>query len=119
MSFTIRKRFSFSASHQLLGLPDGHQCGRLHGHNYVVYLELAAETLDDYGFVVDFGDLKPFGELINETLDHRHLNDVLRVQPTAEYLAAYLHDEAERLFGSVVTAVAVEETPTSWAEYRA
>ena len=44
--FRIRKEFHFSASHRLEHLPPDHQCARLHGHNYVVVVELAAETLN-------------------------------------------------------------------------
>lgn len=38
--FRITKEFHFSASHQLTGLPEDHQCARLHGHNYIVEVEL-------------------------------------------------------------------------------
>lgn len=38
--FRIRKEFHFSASHQLTHLPPDHQCARLHGHNYIVVVEL-------------------------------------------------------------------------------
>ena len=34
--YTIAKRFAFSASHIIGGLPDKHPCSRLHGHNYEV-----------------------------------------------------------------------------------
>ncbi|MFI6697695.1 6-pyruvoyl trahydropterin synthase family protein [Streptomyces sp. NPDC050509] len=55
MTCHISKEFHFSASHQLDGLPEDHPCGRLHGHNYVVALELSAPTdgLDTTGFVRD------------------------------------------------------------------
>jgi 6-pyruvoyltetrahydropterin/6-carboxytetrahydropterin synthase len=117
MSYTIRKRFRFSASHQLDGLPEGHQCGRLHGHNYGVWLELARGELQDDGMLVDFGELATFSDFIDSALDHRHLNDVLPLQPTAENLAAYLYAVASAMWPEV-EAVAVEETETCWAEYR-
>lgn len=116
MTYTIRKRFTFSASHQLTGLPAGHQCARLHGHNYVVVLELSSHTLDATGFVRDFGELEPFKRFLADTLDHRHLNDVLEVQPTAENLARYLYDIAATWWDNV-TAVSVAETDTTIAEY--
>lgn len=65
--YRISKRFGFSASHIIEGLPEGHQCGRLHGHNYEVELILQAETLNSVGFVVDYGDLKSFKTFIDET----------------------------------------------------
>jgi 6-pyruvoyltetrahydropterin/6-carboxytetrahydropterin synthase len=121
--FTIRKTFEFSASHVLAGLPEGHQCGRLHGHNYVVELELQASVLDGTGFVLDYGELAPFKRWVDEHLDHRHLNDVFEVNPTAEAMAEFLHGLAIGVLpiegtGIRVSAVAVRETPKTWAEYR-
>ena len=56
--YRITKEFHFSASHQLSHLPDNHQCARLHGHNYIVIVELASKTLNAEGFVRDYGELK-------------------------------------------------------------
>lgn len=117
MTYRISKSFDFSASHQLGGLPDGHQCGRLHGHNYRVELELASATLVPPGFVVDYGDLAPFKAYLDTELDHRHLNDVLGNEPTAEHLAEHLYNRAQR-WGWPVSAVRVYETPKTCAEYR-
>lgn len=117
MTYTIGKAFTFAASHQLDGLSEGHQCGRLHGHNYTVSVELAADELDDTGMVEDFGDLAPFKAWLDSTLDHRHLNDVLDANPTAENLARYLYGMADHLLRNA-TAVTVWETPTCWATYR-
>jgi 6-pyruvoyltetrahydropterin/6-carboxytetrahydropterin synthase len=115
--YTISKRFTFSASHIIDGLPEGHQCSRLHGHNYVVELVLAAEQLDAVGFVVDYGELKPLKQIIDSELDHRHLNDVLPGATTAEAIARFLFDRARALWPQTV-AVRVSETPATWAEYR-
>lgn len=118
-TFTITKDFAFSASHVLGGLPEGHQCGRLHGHNYSVELELTSPELDAPGFVVDYGDLAVFKAVIDGRLDHRHLNDVLDVNPTAEHLACWLYGEALRVLpAGTVAAVRVMETPKTGAEYR-
>jgi 6-pyruvoyltetrahydropterin/6-carboxytetrahydropterin synthase len=120
--FAISKRFEFSASHVLAGLPDGHQCGRLHGHNYGVEIEVAAARLDSRGFVVDYGELASVKEWIDATLDHRHLNDVMADNPTAEHLARWLFNQADALLdlpaGTSVAAVRVMETPKTVAEYR-
>jgi len=120
--FTISKRFGFAASHVLTDLPDGHPCARLHGHNYRVELVLAAEHLDDTGFVVEYGRLEPFRHFLNECLDHRHLNDLLATQPSAEQLAGWLHAWcAANLEADLVrhlVAVLVSETDATWAEYR-
>lgn len=116
--FTIRKSFQFSASHQLHQVAAGHPCARLHGHNYEVTLELQSETLDDKGFVTDYLELAPFKAYIDETLDHRHLNEVLGDDcVTAEQLAKHLFDWAKARW-QPVSAVVVNETPKTFAEYR-
>jgi len=115
--YTIRKRFTFSAAHWLEGLPKGHQCARLHGHNYVVTIELAANGVNSVGMVRDYGDLAKMRDYLDSELDHRSLNDVLKFNPTAEQLAGYLYSLA-RLWFPETQAVAVEETPNVWAECR-
>lgn len=118
MMYTISKRFEFSASHQLDHLPAGHQCARLHGHNYRVDVVIQSPALDDRGFCqVDYGELAPFKAWLDETVEHRHLNDVMPTRPTAENLARWLYGEARKVSPFVVAA-RVSETPKTWAEYR-
>ena len=71
--YEISKDFTFAASHRLDGLPPGHKCARLHGHNYTVTVLARALTLDGAGMVLDYAALDPVGEWIAATLDHRHL----------------------------------------------
>lgn len=116
--FTIRKSFHFSASHQLLQVADDHPCRRLHGHNYEVIVELQAETLNEQGFVKDYLELGEFKRYIDDELDHRHLNEVLGDDcVTAERLAKHLYDWCAARWDEV-SAVAVNETPKTFAEYR-
>jgi 6-pyruvoyltetrahydropterin/6-carboxytetrahydropterin synthase len=117
--YTISKKFVFSASHQLDHLPEGHQCARLHGHNYEVELILRAGDVDERGFVIDYGDLKPLGDYINNSLDHRHLNEVLLCHTTAENIAKHLYGIAWQHWHGVSITVRVSETPKTWAEYTA
>ncbi len=115
--YTITKQFSFSASHVLNHLPDGHPCARLHGHNYAVELVLEGLELNESGFVRDYRDLAPFKTFVDEKLDHRHLNDVVDGPTSAENLARFLYEFAHGLWPEVA-AVRVSETPKTWAEYR-
>ena len=118
--FTITKEFHFSASHVLDLLPASHPCARLHGHNYVVVLELSAQDDDrtENGFVRDYRDLGAFKSWMDTTLDHRHLNEALgSTPPSAENLAKWIYDTwCEDL--PELTAVSVSETPKTWAVYR-
>jgi 6-pyruvoyltetrahydropterin/6-carboxytetrahydropterin synthase len=125
MIATITKDFAFSASHQLLYLPDEHQCARLHGHNYLVRVEIEG-SVGRVGFVFDYGDLREFGQYIDGTLDHRHLNDVLCDNPTAEHLARHLAVILRKVIRNInqqyqhplSIAVSISETPKTWATYR-
>ncbi len=123
MAHRIAKQFAFDAAHQLPDLPDGHKCGRLHGHTYTVEVVLSASTLFRPGFVVDFGELAPLKTYIDTTLDHRNLNDALPdVVPTSERLAEHLYWWCQAHLplpdGAYLEAVRVSETPATWAEYR-
>lgn len=115
----ITKEFHFSASHVLDGLPRWHPCSRMHGHNYVVVLELSAspERLVPPGFVRDYLDLDTFKQWVDKTLDHRHLNEAMENVPTSENLAIWIY---ERWIGDIpeLTAVKVCETAKTTAEYR-
>lgn len=113
--FKIKKRFEFSASHQLAELPEGHKCRRLHGHNYVVEVELVSEMLNEVGFIRDYGEMELLRTHLDEHYEHRHLNDLMP-QPTAELLAKELFDVCVRWWPETYT-VRVSETPKTWAEY--
>jgi 6-pyruvoyltetrahydropterin/6-carboxytetrahydropterin synthase len=116
--YRITQEFHFSASHRIPGLPETHPCARLHGHNYIVEVELASETLNAVGFVRDYHELAPLKAHIDGDLDHRHLNDVLGEDcVTAERMARHFYDWCAARWPEV-SAVRVSETPKTWAEYR-
>ncbi|MER5172893.1 6-carboxytetrahydropterin synthase QueD [Thioclava kandeliae] len=115
--FRITKEFHFSASHQLIHLPADHQCARMHGHNYVVVVELSASELNADGFVRDYHELKDLKDYIDTRFDHRHLNDVLDCPSTAEHMAHHFYQWCKARWPEV-TAVKVSETPKTWAEFR-
>ena len=115
--YEITKDFHFSASHVLDGLPDDHPCSRLHGHNIIVRLHLADDELDPVGFVVDYRDLDGFKRWLDDQFDHRHLNDRVDFNPTAEHMCRHLYRVAASM-GLPVAAVSWSETPKTWATYR-
>jgi len=122
MSFAITKRFAFSASHQLEAVGPDHPCARLHGHNYEVEVVAEAPDLDERGFVVDYFELDPVRDYLADTLDHRHLNDVISGEPSAERIAWWVFEWCKANLpvevARQVAAVRVSETPRTWAEYR-
>ena len=114
--YKVSKQFTFSASHILDRLCEGHPCARVHGHNYIVTIHLRAEKLNEFGFVCDYKELDFIKEFIDSHLDHRHLNDVIPHHPTSENIASYLFEIfAEKL--PELYAVEVSETPKTSAIY--
>ena len=116
MKYQISKEFHFCASHCLAGLHEDHPCSRVHGHNYVVTIELSSEHLNATGMIVDYRELEDIKNYIDIVLDHRHLNDILPFNPTAENMSKYFYELFERMH-SQITAVNVSETPKTNARY--
>jgi 6-pyruvoyltetrahydropterin/6-carboxytetrahydropterin synthase len=117
--FTISKTFTFSASHRLEGLADDHPCSRLHGHNYSVTVTVQSPVLSEVGFVRDYRSLDWIKKIIDEQFDHRHLNDLVNFNPTAELLAKCFFDLFQPRFGAPVKlkSVTVKETDKTSAIY--
>lgn len=119
--FTLRKRATFEAAH-MLPLHDG-KCARLHGHSWVVEVELAGPELHSTGpktgMLVDYYNIGvPLKALVDDKLDHYYLNESTGLQnPTSEALARWVYD---RLLPHLplLRAVTINETCTSAAEYR-
>lgn len=89
--YRIGKKFTFDAAHAVPAAADERHCPPgLHGHTYTIGVVLAAEQLEQPGFVIDFAALNPFARHLNEVLDHQLLNDVLDQPPTHQALNGYL-----------------------------
>ena len=120
-TFTIAKSFEFEAGHRLRTLPPDHKCARQHGHSYRAQVILTATSLEEPGFVTDFGDLAAFKSFLAEEFDHHNLHEILPIEPTCEHLAQFLagwfiHNLEADLPGELV-AVRVQETARSWARF--
>ena len=114
--FRICKHYSFSAAHTLPNVHAGHQCSRLHGHNYKVEIELRGEANNHEtygsGMVEDFSEIDGRMKAILAELDHRLLNSVID-NPTAENIAAWILGKYP--LGNI-WRVRVWETDKCWAE---
>src|SRR6476661_7962930 len=120
MTFTaeIYREFTFEAAHRLPHVPDGHKCGRLHGHSYRVQVHLSGPVGGDTGWVHDFGDVKLVFKPLEDQLDHNYLNDIDGLEnPTSEILARWIWDRLRSELPSMV-AVQVRETCTAGCIYR-
>lgn len=118
---TVCKQYEFSAAHDLPLVPENHRCRNLHGHNYVVEVEVNASVLIN-GMVMDFFGLDQIMEEIIKTIDHRYLNHIIGLEnPTAENISIWIGKKVENrlrfLLNNVnLTRLRVYETPTCWAE---
>ncbi len=85
----IYKEFTFESAHRLPHVPEGHKCGRLHGHSFHVTVFVDGPVKERMGWVVDFADIKRLCGPILDRLDHRFLNEIEGLEnPTSENLAA-------------------------------
>jgi len=103
----VSKSVTFSYGHRLSNYQG--KCRMIHGHNGKLEVTIERETLDDTGFVIDFGDLKKEINEISDYLDHKLLlkfeddanKKILEVvpkdwivwfdrNPTAENIADYI-----------------------------
>jgi len=122
--FQVSVEETFSAGHALRGYHG--KCENPHGHNYRVRVTLEGPELDSTGLLCDFTQLKQVMRGIIGGLDHQFMNDLeafRTVNPSAENLAKYFHDEITRQLtdlpaGARVTDTTVWETDTTSARYR-
>jgi 6-pyruvoyltetrahydropterin/6-carboxytetrahydropterin synthase len=105
-------RFGFEGAHRLPRVPEGHKCGRLHGHNWTVEIHCEGEPDDDTGFVIDFYAVEEaWKRRVYDVLDHRYLNDVAGLEnPTTENMAMWMWAQLKREVPSLHRIV-IHETP--------
>jgi len=102
----------FDAAHSL----DGYNgdCGRLHGHRWIVEVFLLFDKLNEIGLAIDFKDVKAY--LRDILPDHKYLNGICDFNPTAENLACYLYYEIKTKFKNT-EKVRIWESPDCYAEF--
>ena len=114
----IFKEFTFEAAHRLPRVPEGHKCGRLHGHSFRAEIHIAGPVDPESGWILDFAEIKTAFEPLYQLLDHNYLNDIPGLEnPTIEEIARWIW---ERLQPSLpgLSSVVISETCTSGAIYR-
>jgi 6-pyruvoyltetrahydropterin/6-carboxytetrahydropterin synthase len=119
--YNLKVLADFASAHTLRGYPGA--CARMHGHNWKVEVEVAAQQLDQIGMGLDFKLIKQATRDVAERLDHRYLNELepfSRVNPTAENIAAYFYQELSAQLngpGIRVQAVTLWETERACVRY--
>jgi 6-pyruvoyltetrahydropterin/6-carboxytetrahydropterin synthase len=112
----VFKVFTIEAAHRLPNVPEGHKCGRLHGHSFRVEVHVRGPVGRDTGWVMDFADIKKAFKPLYGQLDHNYLNEVEGLEnPTSENLARWIW---ERLRSELpLSKITVSETCTSGCVY--
>jgi 6-pyruvoyltetrahydropterin/6-carboxytetrahydropterin synthase len=113
----VFKEFIFEAAHRLPHVPDGHKCGRLHGHSFRAQIFVCGPIGARTGWVIDFADIKKaFGPFYDQ-LDHNYLNDIEGLEnPTSEVLARWIYERLRPILAGLCRVV-LHETCTAGAVY--
>ncbi|XBS71810.1 6-carboxytetrahydropterin synthase QueD [Acerihabitans sp. KWT182] len=115
---TLFKDFTFEAAHRLPHVPAGHKCGRLHGHSFMVRVEITGPVDAHTGWVMDFGEVKTAFSPVLQQLDHYYLNDIPGLEnPTSEILARWIWRQLKPRL-PLLSAIMVKETCTAGCIYR-
>jgi len=139
----VTKRFTFDMAHALFGYEG--PCKNIHGHTYHLSVTVAGYVNEqnghpELGLVVDFGELKEITKrVILSEYDHAlvlkddapystdgflagHFEKLILVpfQPSCENLLLHFRSKLEQSLPGYVRLVSLrlDETPTSYAEWR-
>jgi len=110
--------FTCESAHRLPYVPEGHKCGRLHGHSFRIEIWVRGPVEDETGWVMDFADLGQVFQPIYQQLDHHYMNEVEGLSnPTSENLARWIWNRLRPSL-PLLSRVFVNETCTSGCMYQ-
>ncbi|MEU6860923.1 6-carboxytetrahydropterin synthase [Glycomyces sp. NPDC046736] len=110
------EEFYFSATHVVPRLPRWHPCAHMHGHEYVVHLELLIIREQRVPSRAARGclDLTRFEQWVDKALNHSHLNGMTEV-PIPVNIAEAIY---KRWIGEIPELTAVKVHEVTAVEYR-
>ncbi len=112
----VWRRFRFEAAHQLPNVPEGHKCGRMHGHGFEVILH-ADQTLNGGDMGIDFDHLDALWAPLHNELHLACMNDIPGLEnPTSEMLSRWIWDRLKPVLPEL-SWVTVYETATAGCHY--
>jgi 6-pyruvoyltetrahydropterin/6-carboxytetrahydropterin synthase len=113
----VYKEFTIEAAHQLPLAPIGHKCRRLHGHSFRIEIHVKGSVDPEWGWVIDYADIKDAFRPIHEALDHRFLNDIEGLEnPTSENLCRWIWKQLHQCLPGLARVI-VHETCTTGCIY--
>ena len=114
----ISKVFTCESAHRLPYVPEGHKCGRLHGHSFRIEVWIRGQIEDKTGWVMDFADLGQVFQPIYQQLDHHYLNEIEGLfNPTSENLSRWIWNNLQPSLPEL-SKIVVNETCTSACIYQ-
>lgn len=85
----VWRRYLFQSAHQLPHVPEGHKCGRMHGHGFEVIVH-ANKNLGGADLSIDYDHLDALWAPLHAQVDYRCLNDLPGMDnPTSEMLSSW------------------------------
>jgi 6-pyruvoyltetrahydropterin/6-carboxytetrahydropterin synthase len=109
------RRYAFQAAHQLPCVPDGHKCGRMHGHGFSLVLAVPVSPAEMA--VQAYARLDTVWSQWQSQLDGACLNDLPGLEnPTSEMLASWLWPRIQAQLPDLVR-VTVYETASCGAHF--
>ncbi len=112
--FEFSQQFILHSAHFLPHVPEGHKCGRLHGHNFKIIFKWEgnpATELQEYEHL--FEQFQP----LYDRLHRRLLNEIEGLEnPTSENLSSWLWEKLKTAIPSL-TSVTVYETDSVGSLY--
>lgn len=113
----IFKEFQIESAHSLPNVPEGHKCGRIHGHSFRLAIHVTGPVGEKTGWVMDFADIKEIFAPLYDQLDHRYLNEIEGLEnPTSENMARWIWTRLKPDL-PLLSKVVVHETCTSGCSY--
>jgi 6-pyruvoyltetrahydropterin/6-carboxytetrahydropterin synthase len=119
MSFEVGVEARFTASHHLVG--DFGPASVPHRHEYRVQISVHGEGLRDDGTLFDITQLQQAVADVIADVDGANLNDLARLNPTAEVMARFFFERiAPTLAGQGLARLEARiwESPEAYAGYR-
>ena len=118
MKTIIFKDFRFEAAHYLPYVPAEHKCRRLHGHSFLIRIEVEGIIEKKTGWLIDYSDIKLIFKPIYNQLDHNVLNDIPGLEnPTSEILAQWIWIHLKPKL-PILRSIVIKETCTSGCIYK-
>ncbi len=118
--FRLSTTKMISSAHTLRNY-DG-PCGRLHGHNWHVKMDVLATDVDDIGLAIDFKDMDDLLWQVIGPYDHANFNDFSpfdRINPSAENIAREVYRRLKELLPENIRLekITIWETENYLVEY--